>query len=352
MKILVIAEDLRYPIDEGMKNVAWRITSALAERHPLLCITSFPPAEDRDYLIRIPLNKMFLSASLFKEIRGFRPDMIVYFPEASITRNSFFRAKVLRRASNCFTVLAALQPRKYGWMFRKVMPWVRPDLVVASSEGFASELSSLGLPAESLPPGVDTERFRPVDPSLKAFIRKKLGLPQDLRVVLHVGHLKSTRNLSDLARFASMGGYLPVLVGSTSTQKERGVEESLCEKGVRIVSEYVVGIEEYYQATDLYLFPVKDPTAAIDFPLSVLEAMSTGIPVLTRPFGALSDTFPGGIGIEYYRGEDEIRPKAEMLLDQDPIKVTESQRKRIEGFSWNKVAQRLISLASNRMRNV
>jgi glycosyltransferase involved in cell wall biosynthesis len=180
-------------------------------------------------------------------------------------------------------------------------------------------------------------------------IRKNLGLPTDRRIVLHVGHIKSNRNLSDLAGFASLEEYLPVLVGSTSTMKEQEVEEGLRGKGVRVVSEYVGRIEEYYQAADLYLFPVKDPTAAIDFPLSVLEAISAGIPVLMRPFGALRDAFPQGIGIEYYRDEGEIAAKASMLLKQDPREVVENHRKRIKGFSWDEIAQRLVSLASGEL---
>jgi glycosyltransferase involved in cell wall biosynthesis len=125
--------------------------------------------------------------------------------------------------------------------------------------------------------------------------------------VLHVGHLKSSRNLDVLK---AVKRHLPeaevVLAVSSSTVPNQRVVNELEEAGVRIINRYVPHIEELYQLADCYLFPVKDTQGCAELPLSVLEALACGLRVVTRRFGALPDIFPSEECICYYDTVDEL----------------------------------------------
>ena len=50
---------------------------------------------------------------------------------------------------------------------------------------------------------------------------------------------------------------------------------------------YIPEVEDIYRLSDLYLFLAESDTAAIEVPLSVLEAMACNLPVICTPFGGL-----------------------------------------------------------------
>jgi glycosyltransferase involved in cell wall biosynthesis len=51
------------------------------------------------------------------------------------------------------------------------------------------------------------------------------------------------------------------------------------------------GLRECYTAADIYLFPTQHGEG---FPISIIEAMAYGLPVLTRPVGGIPDFFENG----------------------------------------------------------
>jgi glycosyltransferase involved in cell wall biosynthesis len=62
---------------------------------------------------------------------------------------------------------------------------------------------------------------------------------------------------------------------------------------------YVPNVEWYYQSADCYVFPIVDKEAAITVPLSVLEAMSTNLPIVSTRFGGLTDIFQPCDGLKF-----------------------------------------------------
>jgi glycosyltransferase involved in cell wall biosynthesis len=87
-----------------------------------------------------------------------------------------------------------------------------------------------------------------------------------------------------------------LVVGSTKTDYDQSVIHTLLANGVAVHRDYVSDIASVYRAADVYVFPVHGARGAIDLPLSVLEALACGVPVVARPFGVLSDpsrTFRG-----------------------------------------------------------
>jgi len=69
-----------------------------------------------------------------------------------------------------------------------------------------------------------------------------------------------------------------------------------------------------YGAADLYLFPATDSQGgAIDLPLSVLEALAVGVPVLTTPFGATRDVLASVPGVTFAEPQEFAARCADLL---------------------------------------
>ena len=152
-----------------------------------------------------------------------------------------------------------------------------------------------------VPPVVDSERFRPAE-APPAEIRRALGVDGDRPMLLHVGHLAPSRGLDALASLARSGAWRVLMIASTSTPPDPEIEASLRSAGVEILRRYLPDIERYYQAADVYVFPVEKEHGSVEIPLSVLEAMACGTPVASTRFGGLPELFEEGQGLAYSNG--------------------------------------------------
>ena len=85
--------------------------------------------------------------------------------------------------------------------------------------------------------------------------------------------------------------YHIVLVVSsvTEAEKDNSIRKMLEKRGnVTIIDSYLENIQEIYQLSDVYLFPVQEVENCIDVPLSVLEAASCDLPIVTTEYGELT----------------------------------------------------------------
>ena len=163
--------------------------------------------------------------------------------------------------------------------------------------------------------GVDTRRFRPPLPGEKGALRRLWGLPEDARVVLHVGHLVPSRNLSVMAELTRLDGVLPVMLASRRREPgSAALEDRLRSAGVVIFTGYRPEVEQLYRLADCYLFPVTSPMGAIAMPLSVLEALASDLPVASTPFGVLPELFQSATGIRFASGAEGLVCAVEELL--------------------------------------
>ena len=362
MRILTVAEDLSPPIDEGMKKTAWNVIRAWEGGHQVVCITRSQPAEARPNFRVIPLDKFFRHPRLGRIIRESRPEVVFYFPEASATRNSFWRAHRLRRLAGVPVCMVGLQPRHYGILDCFVVRRWAPDVLAVLSSSYAARLETLCRSVETLPPGVDLERFRPAAIDRKQELRERLlrgwppppsplppaggtsgcaGVRAHRPIALHVGHIKPNRNLGDLLALARSGRARVVMVGSTSTRVDDGVRRDLEQAGVMVVAEYVPAIEEIYQAADVYVFPVVETDAAMDVPLSILEAMACNLPVVTRKFGGIEDWLPESADFKYYGDPGQLPDLVEELLAGETHTCLSAEQ-----FSWSRMAERLLEVVA------
>ena len=109
--------------------------------------------------------------------------------------------------------------------------------------------------------------------------------------------------------------------------------------GVKVILDFVPRIAEVYQAADAYLFPGSLPYAAIDIPLSVLEAMAVNLPVVTTPFGGLPDIFAPAPWFKYVDSKKAMQAALEAVFREKWDSQTADMLSR---FTWNGFAQKIL----------
>jgi len=344
--IVIVSEDLVEPWDEGIKKFAVSLGRALVPDHAVTLInvdvSGFAAARNgtarSDTVHDVRGTRTFVSPALRGAIAGACPDLVVYVPSPSDTVASLMRSLVLRRhAPRARVGMVALIPRRHRTSLKPVLRAAAPHRIYVPSYRSLLHLSDLGLAGAVLPIGVDLATFRPAAEGEKAQLRHRHGIPDDAYVYLHVGHLTPNRNLGVLARLASRAGATVIAVGSTSTAADARVRADLENAGVRVIREFVP-VHEYYRMVDAYVFPTVHEEGCVEIPLSVFEALASGVPVLARPFGGLRDFIPPGDDVRYFDSDDELLAHADALR-ANPVSATRS----MGAFGWRAVAERLLT---------
>lgn len=191
--------------------------------------------------------------------------------------------------------LAAYPPVKldhtdFNWRRkRRIYTQVQPVLVTPSRwlQSFVSASHLKELRCEVIHNGVDVQRFKPGD---KRQTRLQLGLPEESKLLLYVANggigVSPNRDpalaLASLRSLIQSGHYPDVVLVAVGGEVELPQD----------LIPYVIqrdflkeGIELYYQAADVYLHPTK----ADNFPVATIEAMVSGLPVVTTDVGGCNE---------------------------------------------------------------
>jgi glycosyltransferase involved in cell wall biosynthesis len=180
------------------------------------------------------------------------------------------------------------------------------DAVVVGSPVMAAAQRHLGVNARRLhviSHGVDTQRFKPAGPDQPLPVLVEKVLPANAKICLYVGHMIPRKGVSTLLKaWSAVAARHPdawlVLVGAVqrptiSSEQERLEIESYQSALFKELNSLprVLHIPEqndiqrWYQMADLFVFP----STQEGFPNALLEAMSTGLPCLTRRFMGFPD---------------------------------------------------------------
>jgi glycosyltransferase involved in cell wall biosynthesis len=181
-----------------------------------------------------------------------------------------------------------------------------------------------------VPLGVDTERFSPGPSEAADRLRRAWGREQ---TVLFVGRLRRYKGLPHLiGAMRSVPATLVVVGDGSQRPKVTRLGEQML--GARF--HYVAGVSEaelpdYYRAADVFVLP--STSAAETFGLAILEAMASGLPVVSTEVGTATSTtnVHGDTGLVVAPGQE--RPLADALrhLLEDPAlraRMGQESRKR------------------------
>jgi glycosyltransferase involved in cell wall biosynthesis len=165
-------------------------------------------------------------------------------------------------------------------------------------------------------------------------------LPINTSIILHVGHLRSGRNLDALIPLARQPGLTVVVAASHHQSAETPhLRQTLTAAGVVILESYFPNIDELYRLADCYVFPTQSTDSAIATPLSILEAMASNLPVASMRMGALAERFGNSDSLRLVDTADEL-VAAVLQLVAGRTDTTELDI----SYSWDAIAGRLVRL--------
>lgn len=199
--------------------------------------------------------------------------------------------------------------------------------------------------------GVDVDKFSPAEDV--TFIRKKLGLPINKKILLTVRNLVPRMGLENLLlAFKDIlkedKDLFLIICGSGELEKklklitnELGLDNFV--KFTGYVPDDILVM--YYQSADLFVLPTKELEG---FGLVTIEALSCGLPVLGTPVGGTVEILSQfGLLFDDNTAESMAKKiKGFIKMDKEKVNMLKKKCRQyvVENFSWKKVVDKIEDL--------
>jgi glycosyltransferase involved in cell wall biosynthesis len=237
-------------------------------------------------------------------------------------------------------------PIRVEWVNRRLAPMTDAFIAVAEKHG-EHIIEHEGCPREKvcvIPNGVDIDIFQPQERNVT--LRAELGLPADAPVAGLVAVIREEKNHGRFLRVArAVHEQLPtthfLLVGAgpelpdyEQMARDLGIGEAVHFVGRR------TDIPALLSELDLFLL-TSDMEAS---PVSILEAMACGLPVVSTRVGSISETIADGVSgyLVEKTAEDEMAARVTELLT-DPQKSREmgnaGRQRVVAGYSVERMVE-------------
>lgn len=164
--------------------------------------------------------------------------------------------------------------------------------------------------------GVDTEKFGAHYRGVE--IRKELGIGKDNTMLLSVGELNENKNHETVIRAMTKckDRYCYTIVGQgrKREQLEALIRELELEERVKLVG-YRNDVADFYDAADVFVFP----SYREGLPVSLMEAMASGLPVVCSRIRGNTDLMDEGKGGYFFDPlrSDDVEKSIEKLMEGD-----------------------------------
>lgn len=211
-------------------------------------------------------------------------------------------------------------------------------LIVANSQMVKNEIISYyGIPSSKIKViynGVDTEKFSPKNQKEKIRLRQLYKLPTDRKIILFVGSGFKRKGLLTLLKAMSVlknEKYLLLVIGKGNIKKYKRISKNLGILNKVFFLGTTKEIQKFYTMADLFVLPtIYDP-----FSNATLEAMASGIPVITTINNGLAELIEEGregFIIQNPFNHEELADKIKIIL-KDTEKMGQSAREKAEHFT-------------------
>lgn len=335
--MLILSNGLCEKADEGFLKVANSLVKRIKKANPNVTVVSYERESHlTDHYLK--LNKLLISGRLLSLLRS-NNGSVLYIPFPAKTIATALRIFILSlmQKGRLDVILVMKSPMNH--LAKALIKFSGAKIIVLSKDAQIFWADIVGENNVTyLKTGVETKKFTPVTNEQAKQLKTKYGFDSNKPVILHVGHLNQGRNIAHLKNINT--DYQILLVTSTLTKDEQDTElkNQLLEcKNIKIIDSYIPNIQEIYQLSDVYFFPVKEAAHCIDVPLSCMEAAACNKPIITTDYGEMAE-FKGKDGFFFI--ENFKKDYLNNLIAQ-AIEANASTRQAVLEYDWDKATIKL-----------
>lgn len=239
-----------------------------------------------------------------------------------------------------------------SWMEKKNVKKCREFIALAGSVK-KTMVEGYQIPDEKVAvcySGVNLDEFHPKNKSLyRAGIREKFGIKDDEKLILFVGNPFSRKGLDHLIKALARikkEKFKLLVSGKDDPQPYIGLSKNL---GLEKKIIYNIGltseIKKIFAAADMFVFP----TLYEPFGLVILEAMASGLPVVTSEIAGAAELISDhkdGIILKNPENVDEISQSMQYLFasDRKAKLMGQKAREKAENYSWERTAKCMLEV--------
>lgn len=318
-----------------------------------------------DISIPIPLKKSWcidlfgrISPVLAHRIVAYTFMLSVFFGRIErraryITRNPEI-AWVLRLRGAKVWYEAHTAPKRFCRLFRFFLRGVCG--IIANSDGTQDALRHIGFrKVITIRNGVDLKRF--AHNESKEELRKELGLPTHSLIAMYVGGFyawKGVGTLLDAWKDPALHKYVLVLVGGSDAEIARlGKADLLFDHNERIIvrsHQPAAIIPKFLRAADVLVLPnapISDESILHTSPIKMFEYMASERPIIASDLPSIREILDEESAIFFRAGDSKSLADALIRVlnpKYDPSGIVAQARRRVEEYSWEKRAKRIIDI--------
>lgn len=223
----------------------------------------------------------------------------------------------------------------------------KAGVVIALTEHMKSKIEEYyGIKSFVVPNGINLEKFEGLS---KTELRVKLCIGQDEKIITFIGRLHPVKGVRYLIQAMNLikdrepnAKLLLIGDGQDRVSLSEEVKKSNLESFVTFLRQIPSqNIPDYTIASDVFVLP----SLSEGFPLTVLEAMASGLPVVTTKVRGLPEIVTEGEnGFLVEPGNPEqLAEKISLLLENKELrlKMSLNNREKAKQYSWENVVEKL-----------
>lgn len=349
----------------GTEIATYNIAKHLAKRgHEVHVITSLDEGlpkesiEQSFYVHRIKIPQMrFLGIIVFwlkalPLLKRLKPDM-VHGQSTTMGIVGFLAKKLLKKP---YTVYARGSEVYLPWLFKTPISKLvlrRADVVIALTEDMKTEMQKIySRDVAVIPNGIDLESYE--DLPTKEASRQRLALNNNDKIILFVGTLRPVKGLKyliqamNIIRQKDTKARLMLIGYGEERQSLEGLVKEL-DLGDRVTFVGKVPNEkvpEYMSASDVFVLP----SVSEGFPVVILEAMASGLPIVATKVGGLPEIVKDGESgflVEPSNPEQLADRVLTLLKNEDSRqRMIMNNRNKVQQYSWENTVGQLEAIYS------
>lgn len=249
--------------------------------------------------------------------------------------------RVLRNPLHVFTLV------RDGVRFRGRTHRAVVALTTDEADALRKMFGRVRPPVTVIPNGVDLDRFRPPDHDERRRSRDRLGLDDEDRVALFVGHELRWKGVPLLIEALTHAPTVMLLVvgGDSKTVPmmrklagERGVTERVLFAGVH------TDLRLFLAASDMFVFP----SSYESYGMVIAEALASGMPVIATRVGCAGDLVKDGeTGFIVDPDPRQLADRMERIAATDIESWRTACRAAVEHLAWREIAHRYVRLLAD-----